>query len=58
MVTGFTVATASSAGASPHKAKAKARPALVRKAAVVTQAPRVAIPSAALTPAPAWQTSG
>lgn len=58
MLTGFAVASASSAGAAAHKAKPKARPALVRKAAVVTPAARVAIPSAALTPAPAWQTSG
>ena len=58
MVTGFAVTTASSATAATHKAKAKSRPALARKAAVVTPVARVAIPSAALTPAPAWQTSG
>ena len=57
MVTGFAAATASSASAAT-KAKPKARPALVRKAVVVTPAPRIAIPSLALTPAPAWQTSG
>lgn len=57
MVTGFAATTASSASAAT-KAKTKARPALVRKAVVVTPAPRIAIPSVALTPAPAWQTSG
>lgn len=58
MITGFAVGVASSAGAATLKAKPKARPALLRKATVVTPSVRVAIPSAAITPAPAWQTSG
>ena len=58
MVAGFAVATASSASAAPRKAKIATRPALARKAVVATPAARIAIPSAVLTPAPAWQTSG
>ena len=54
LVAGMATAGQSSASAAPHKAKAKSRITAVRKAVTTP----VAIPSAALVAAPAWQTSG
>ncbi len=54
LVAGLATAGQSSASAAPHKAKAKTRITAVRK----TVSTPVAIPSAVLVPAPAWQTSG
>lgn len=54
LVAGMATAGQSSASAAPHKAKAKFRITAVRKAVTTP----VAIPSAALVAAPAWQTSG
>lgn len=53
LVAGLATAGQSSASAAPHRAKSKIHTTAVRKVATP-----VAIPSAALVAAPAWQTSG
>jgi putative effector of murein hydrolase len=54
LVAGFAAAGTSSASAATRKAKPKARIAVAHKSVTTP----VAVPSAALTPAPAWQYSG